>query len=157
SRSDRVPPGRPPRDLFDQLAAELGVGPFDLYVRPAAAGAGAPAAAPSLPLLAIEPGDPPAIIIDAALTRLGPAPLRFAAARALRMVAVRFDGALAGADAELAALLGAVVRQYVPDFRPADVPDDALAAQIARVNRQLPRKLRGELMPYALEISGGFD
>ncbi len=62
SKADRRTRGAPPRPLFDAVAAELGVGDFDLYVKTPAASAG------PIPLRA-EPGNPPAIIIGAPSSR----------------------------------------------------------------------------------------
>jgi tetratricopeptide (TPR) repeat protein len=149
-RGDRVPSGRPPRDIFDVVAAELAAGPFDLYV---ARGRDGVHRVP----LAVEPGKPPAIIIGAELIKMGNPALRFAAGRALRLTSTHLDVALAGDRTDLGAWLTAVVRQFVSDYRHPDVPQEVTAARAARVARLMPRKLRQEIMPFAMESSGALD
>jgi hypothetical protein len=131
-------------------AAELGVSSFDLYVRGAAAAAG------PIPLRA-EPGDPPSVIIGDGLEALGLAALRFAAGRTLFLSATHLDLLLAVPPEEAGALLVAIVRQFVPDYRHESVRDGLAAAETARVERLFPRKLKQSLMPYAVESAGPFD
>jgi hypothetical protein len=50
-----------------------------------------------------------------------------------------------------------VVRQFVVEYRHPDVPEDVTAARAARVAKLLPRRLRQELMPFAMESSGRLD
>jgi len=76
------------RAVIARVAAELGVGDFDLYVKTA------PAAAGSI-LLRVEPGNPSALIIGEVFGELGSTAMRFAAARALRLAATHFDAILA--------------------------------------------------------------
>ena len=135
---------------FDVVAAELGVGSFDLYVRQAAAASGPI-------LLRAEPGDPPAIVVGDALEALGPAALRFAAGRTLRLSATHLDLLLAVPAEEAGALLVGIIRQFVPDYQHAAVRDGLAAAETARLDRLLPRKLKQAAMPYAVESAGPFD
>ena len=150
TRSDRRPRGAPPRPAFDAVAAELGVGSFDLYVRQAAAASGPI-------LLRAEPGDPPAIVVGDALEGLGPAALRFAAGRMLRLSATHLDLLLAIPAEEAGALLVGIIRQFVPDYQHAAVREALAAAETARLDRLLPRKLKQAAMPYAVESAGPFD
>ena len=150
TRADRRTRGMAPRPLFDAIAAELGVADFDLYLKPSSAVSG------PIPLRA-EPGSPPALVIGAALEELGPAAMRFAAARALRLVATNLDAILAVSREEAGALLVGIIRQFVPDYRHADVRDDLVAAESARAERAIPRKLKPALMPFAVESAGPFD
>jgi hypothetical protein len=150
TRADRRARGAPPRPAFDVVAAELGVGSFDLYVRQAAAAAGPI-------LLRAEPGDPPSIVVGDALEGLGPSALRFAAGRALRLSATHLDLLLAVPAEEAGALLVGIIRQFVPDYQHQAVRDGLAAAETMRVDRLLPRKLRQAAMPYAVESAGSFD
>jgi hypothetical protein len=150
TRGDRRTRGTAPRPLFDAVAAELGVGDFELYVKTAAAAAG------PIPLR-VEPGNPPALIIGAAIEELGPNAMRFAAARALRLTATHLDAILAVPEAEAGALLVGIIRQFVPDYRHAGVREELVAPEAARAERAIPRKLRPGLMPFAVESAGPFD
>jgi hypothetical protein len=150
TRADRRTRGTAPRPLFDAVAAELGAGDFDLYVKTA------PAAAGPIPLRA-EPGNPPALIIGDALDELGPAAMRFAAARALRLAATHLDALLAVPQEEAGALLVGIIRQFVPDYRHAAVREELAASETARAERAIPRKLKPALVPFAVESAGPFD
>jgi hypothetical protein len=150
TRADRRTRGTPPRPLFDSVAAELGVGDFDLYLKDV------PAAAGPVPVRA-EPGNPPVIIIGAAIDELGPAAMRFAAARALRLTATHLDALLAVPPEEAGALLVGIIRQFVPEFSHAEVRESLVGAEAARAERAIPRKLKPQVMPFAVESAGAFD
>jgi Tfp pilus assembly protein PilF len=150
TRNDRRARGAPPRPAFDVVAAELGVTSFELYVR------GAPTAAGPAPLR-VEPGDPPVILLGDAIEALGPAALRFAAGRALRLCATQLDLLLAVSGEEAGALLVGIIRQFVPEYRHEAVRETLATAETARVERLMPRKLKQSLMPYAVESAGPFD
>jgi hypothetical protein len=64
---------------------------------------------------------------------------------------------LSVSPAEAGALLGGVIRQFVPDFRHPDIPDELLAFEAERVAKLLPRKLKPEVMPFAVESAGSFE
>ncbi len=150
TKTDRRTRGAPPRPLFDAVAAELGVGDFELYVKTVSAAAG------PVPLRA-EPGNPPVIIIGAPIEALGPGALRFAAARALRLAATNLDAILAGSPEEAGALLIGIIRQFVPDYEHEGVRDSLIDFQMARAERAIPRKLKPQVMPFAVESAGAFD
>ncbi|HSY41277.1 MAG TPA: tetratricopeptide repeat protein, partial [Polyangia bacterium] len=150
AKADRRTRGAPPRPLFDAVAAELGVGDFDLYVKARDASAG------SVPLR-VEPGSPPAIIIGAELEELGPGAMRFAAARVLRLTSTNLDLILAGTPEEAGALLVGIIRQFVPDYEHREVPENLIAPEMARAERAIPRKLKPQVMPFAVESAGAFD
>ncbi|MEP6654976.1 MAG: hypothetical protein ABJA82_16555, partial [Myxococcales bacterium] len=165
-RGNRVAPGRPPRDVFDAVGAELLAGPFDLYLAPVVPASPVPSASPgpragagaAAPVVvAVHPGKPPIIIISASVMQLGPAALRFVAGRSLRLIATHLEGAIAGGPAEMGEWIGAVVRQFMADYRHPLVPPERLAARAARVGKLLSRKLRQEIMPFAMESSGQLD
>jgi Tfp pilus assembly protein PilF len=150
TRADRRTRGAPPRPLFDAVAAELGVGDFELYLKQM------PAASGPIPLR-VEPGSPPVIVIGAAIDELGPAAMRFAAARTLRLAATHLDALLAVPPEEAGALLVGIIRQFVPDFVHAGVREALVGAEAARAERAIPRKLKPQVMPFAVESAGAFD
>jgi hypothetical protein len=150
TKADRKTRGVPPRPLFDAVAAELGVGNFELYVKTL------PASAGPAPLRA-EPGSPPAIIVGGPIAELGPGALRFAAARALRLTSTNLDAILAVSPEEAGAMLVGIIRQFVPDYEHAEVREELVAPQMARAERAIPRKLKLQVMPFAVESAGAFD
>ncbi len=149
-KSDRRTRNTPPRPLFDAVAAELGAGDFDLYVK-TRGGSSEP-----IPLRA-EPGSPSALIIGEEIEELGPAALRFAAARLLRLTATNLDAILAGSPVEAGALLVGIIRQFVPDYEHTEVPESLIAPEMSRAERAIPRKLKPQVMPFAVESAGAFD
>ena len=150
TKADRRTRGTAPRPLFDAVAAELGAGDFDLYVTTVSASDG-----PSP--LRTEPGSPPAIIIGAPIEELGPGALRFAAARALRLASTNLDVILAGSPEEAGALLVGIIRQFVPDYEHTGVRESLVEMEMARAERAIPRKLKPQVMPFAVESAGPFD
>ena len=152
-RGARLARGQAARDIVDGVAVELGVPDVDVFVRPPGPAAGAPDGSS----VRVEPSVRPAIVLAAELPGLGGHALRFAAARALRLVATHLDLVLAGSPADAGALLGGIIRQFVPDFRHAGVRDELLEVEAARIAKLLPRKLKPEVMPFAVESAGDFD
>ncbi|HEX4404139.1 MAG TPA: tetratricopeptide repeat protein, partial [Polyangia bacterium] len=151
ARGERLSRGNAARDVFDGVSTELGVPDVDVFVRkPAPLGA-------SMGGVRVEPGERPAVILAAELPALGGHALRFAAARALRLVATHLDLVLAVPPAAAGALLGGVIRQFVPDFHHPEVRDEVLDVEAERVAKILPRKLKPEVMPFAVETAGAFD
>jgi hypothetical protein len=147
-RSHRVAEGRAPRDAFEVIAAELGVGPFELYVAPVDGNGVA---------LTTLPGRPPVVVLGAALVKLGPDAVRFAAARTLRLAAAFLEAAVVGTPVDLAAWLVGVIRQFMPGYQRDDVPPALEATVTARMAKVVPRKSKQELTPFALEASGELD
>jgi len=150
NKADRKTRGTPPRPLFDAVAVELGVGEFDLYVKTLPASAGPIA-------LRAEPGSPPAIIIGAPIEELGPGAMRFAAARTLHLTSTNLDTILAVSPEEAGALLVGIIRQFVPDYEHTEVRESLIAPEMARAERAIPRKLKPQVMPFAVESAGAFD
>ncbi len=153
TRAERLGRGHEARDVFDGVTAELGLSDVDVFVRVRAA---RQSAAP-LRGVRVEPGERAAVILGPELPALGGRALRFAAARALRLVATHLDLVLAASPAEAGALVGGVVRQFVPEYRHPGVRDELLAFESERVAKLLPRKLKQEVMPFAIESAGAFD
>ena len=150
SRGDRVARGQGPREIVDALAVEMGVKELDVYVKPARA-ASEPA------WLAVEPGEPPTLILGAAILTLGPHAIRFAAARALRLAGTHLDLVLRDTPPQTGALVGGIVRQFVSDYRHPDVPAELMNAGAATVARALSRRVRQEVMPFAMESAGALE
>ena len=80
-----------------------------------------------------------ALIIGAPIEELGPAALRFAAARALRLTSTNLDAILAGSPGEAGALLVGIIRQFVPDYEHKEVPEDLVAPEMARAVEETNR------------------
>jgi hypothetical protein len=108
-------------------------------------------------LLRAEPTNPPVIIVGAQLEELGPAALRFVAARTLRLAATNLDAILGGSPEEAGALLVGIIRQFVPDYEHKGVRDSLIDFEMARAERAIPRKLKPQVMPFAVESAGAFD
>ena len=144
SRADRQGRSSALRAAFDPLALELGVRDFDAYVAVNQAHA-----------LAIEPGDPPALIVGAGIAAQGPLAIRFAAGYCLRLCETHFAFLLRDGPIEAAALIAGLVRQFLPDHRPPYLPEAALRAADARVGKALNRSLRTELAPLATQLAAG--
>ncbi|MES1210364.1 MAG: tetratricopeptide repeat protein, partial [Pseudomonadota bacterium] len=148
-RQDRVTGDRPPRDVLAPIAIELGLPAFDLYVPAAPASGGA--------LWESVPGKPPIIVMSADVIALGVAAVRFAGAAALRLAATHLNMAMAGPEADFGALLAGIVRQFVPEYTVPNILEEAMVARSTRVARLLPRRMRQDLMPFAMECSGPID
>ncbi len=150
TRADRRGRGVEPRPLFEAVAAELGAGEFEVYVK-----ARAPLGAPVT--LRAEPGSPAAIVLGAEILELGAAAQRFAAARTLRLVATGLDVLLARTPEEAAALLVAVIRLFVPEYRHPGIREALVESEAGDAARLIPRKLRSQILPFAVESAGPFD
>ena len=55
------------------------------------------------------------------------------------------------------ALVGGIVRQFVTDYRHPDVPADMMNAGSTTVAKVLSRRVRQEVMPFAMESAGPLD
>jgi hypothetical protein len=150
TRSERVGRGASPRPTFEALAADLAPGDFDLYLKPTARGAA------TVPVR-VEPGSPPAIIVGSAIVDLGPGAVRFAAGRTLRLVATNLDLLAAVSAEEAGALLTGVVRQIVPEYQHPAVREALAEVETARAARLVPKKLKQQILPFAMECAGTFD
>ena len=143
-RADRQGRSSPLRSELDPLAAEVGVKDFDAYITPTLANA-----------LAVEPGDPPALIIGTGIARMDPRAIRFAGAYCLRLAETHFAFLLRDGPIEAAALVAGLVRQFLPEHRPPYLPEAALKAADARMSKAMSRPLRTELAPLATQLAAG--
>jgi tetratricopeptide (TPR) repeat protein len=145
SRADRVNSiDHPMRRIGDVLARDLGVNAYELYILRS-----------NPTLLVVENTVPPAILIGSALCEDATEDeILFLMGRCLWMVrkAMILPSRLRPEDLEI--LVGGVVRQYSADFQPSDADLKALQEATRQVNRAIPKKLRQELMGFALECSG---
>ena len=144
STQDRVSVGgHPVKRIGDALAKDFGVPAYELYVS---------RQAPRC--IVVENTDPPAVILGSALLdNATEAEVQFLMGRCLWVIAksmmlpARFPE-----DVEI--LVAGVVRQYVSDFAPEGIEPGLLADITKQVGRVMPRRLKQELMPFALECSG---
>ena len=148
-RQARVTGDRPPRDVFAPLAVELGLPAFEVYV--------VPTTAATASLLDVVPTRPPVIVLSDQLARMGLVALRFVGAYTLRLASTQLHLALAGPESDFGALLAGIVRQYVPEYTLPDILEEAMAARAARIARLLSKRMRQDLMPFAMECSGPLD
>jgi hypothetical protein len=146
TRSARQRPGSAARAEFESVAADLGVRDFELYVSDSDPRA-----------LAVEPADPPVIVVGAGLLKQGRVAARFAAGWCMRLIDTHFDLLLEHSPMEAAALMAGVVRRFLPDYQYPELDDNALASAEARVARGMGKTRRGELHPFANEIAGSFS
>jgi tetratricopeptide (TPR) repeat protein len=144
-RSDRQGSGTPARSISDTVAVDLGVRGFDLYVSAVQSRA-----------IAVEPGDPPALILGSEIAGLGPASLRFACAYTLRLVSTHLDLLAQGTPVDAGVLLAALVVQFIPDYRHPDLSEAEVAGASQRVSRILSKAQRTEVAPFAAEIAVPF-
>jgi hypothetical protein len=144
TRQERLPKtGHPVRDVLARIAADLGVADFDVYISATKPGA-----------LAVELTDPVSIVLGSGIAQLGPAELRFAAGRTLKLaMSYMAIPALLGPQ-ELGVLLASVIRQYDPSFTPHGINAAAVAEEAKSLARLIPKRLRDEINGFAAEISG---
>ncbi len=143
SRGERLGKGHALRDLAQRMANDLGLGDFDLYIS---------TAQPTIAL--VEPTEPVSIVIGAKLVdKVHVDEVRFLVGRLLKLVQTHMTLPLRLPSNDLAVLVAAVVRQFVPDFQPRGVDPAAINTEGARLARAIPKKLSGELLPFALECA----
>jgi tetratricopeptide (TPR) repeat protein len=144
SRGTRVSKETSPvRSLGDPLAQALGISEYDVHVVP-----DKPTA------LVVEPYDPPVIIIGSAVVRgESPPELAFVLGRSLKLIQAGLVVPAKVPTVQLMALVAGILRQYMPDFELTDVPPAELLEQTKNVAKVLPRKLKQDLMPFAVEFT----
>jgi tetratricopeptide (TPR) repeat protein len=145
TKSDRLGNSdHPVRRVGDALAKEFGVGSYEVYLSRNAPG-----------LLAVENTDPPAILLGAGLLEeVTEEELQFIMGRCLWIIRKAMILPTRFAPADLEVLVAAVVRQYQPDFQPVGTNEKELADATRQVGKAIPKRIRQELMPFALECSG---
>lgn len=103
--------------------------------------------------LRLHPGRVPIISISEDLVATPLQQQRFFCGRMLKMAQCGLALPLALASAELAQLVTAIVRQFVPEFLPRGLAADVVTRMTTRLAKQIPRGLRSEIMPAALECA----
>src|SRR5262249_2004781 len=137
-RQERLPKlGHPVRDAVARVAVELGAGDVDVYVSAAKPGA-----------LSVELTEPWSIVIGRDITALGPAELRFAAGRTLKLAMSRVSIPELLGPEQLGVLLAAVIRQYDAAFSPPGVNVAAIADEAKSLARLIPKRLRDEINSF---------
>jgi tetratricopeptide (TPR) repeat protein len=150
-KRERLPrSGHPVRDLANKLAADLGVGEFDIYLTAAQR---KDEDGQKAPLCTIEPTDPPALIISSSLLEGPEAERRFLIGGMLKLLQSNLVLPLSLSADDLGLLIGALVRQFVPNYTPLGYAEKRIANEAARLKKAIPSKLHGQLLPHAMECS----
>ncbi|MBW2731152.1 MAG: hypothetical protein JRH20_02100 [Deltaproteobacteria bacterium] len=142
-RGDRLDSKHPVRGIGDQVARDLGVSSYELFISQTEPHA-----------VVVENTSPPAVILGKVLIEgASEQEVTFLLGRCLWIIRkamvlpARFPE-------DVEALVAGVVRQYVPEFEPAGTDARLLTEVTKQVSRVIPRKMKQELMPFALECSG---
>jgi hypothetical protein len=96
------------------------------------------------------------VILGAELVNLPPAAIRYACGHLARVMETHVDLLLEQGPLEAATLMAAIVRFFLPDYRPSFGEPAAQAAADEQVARALHRASRADLAPFASEIVGAF-
>ena len=150
-KKERLPKsGHPVRDLANKIAADLNVGEFDIYVTAAKR---KEEDGKQSPLCTIEPADPPALVISNTLLEGSEAEKRFLLSGLLMLLRSNLVLPLSLNPDEVGLLIGALVRQFVPNYTPLGYAEKRIANEAARLKKAIPSKLHGQLLPHAMECS----
>ncbi len=150
-KRERLPrSGHPVRDLANKLAADFGVGEFDIYIT--AAQRKEPDGK-TTPLCTIELTDPPALILSSSLLEGKEPEWRFLLGGLLKLLQSNLVLPLSLGPDELGLLIGGLVRQFVPSYVPLGYAEKRIANEAARLKKVIPSKLHGQLLPHAMECS----
>ncbi|HEX6836124.1 MAG TPA: tetratricopeptide repeat protein, partial [Polyangia bacterium] len=143
-RSEKLPSrGHALRDVANKIASDLGVRDFDLYVT---------AAHPTA--LVVELTDPLSVVIgNKVVEGAHELELRFLLGRCFKMIQSHMALPMRLTPEDLGLLVGGIVRQFVPDFVPAGFEEAQVVAEAGRMARVIPKKMHGELLPFALECA----
>jgi tetratricopeptide (TPR) repeat protein len=143
-KHERLPPrGHAIRDIMNRIAADLGLRELDLYVTSAHPTA-----------LIVEITEPLSVVLGAKLVEgAHEAEVRFYLGRLLKMVQCHMALPLRLAAEDLAVVVGAIVRQFIPDFVPAGFEEKQIATEAARLAKVIPKKMHQELFPFAMECA----
>jgi hypothetical protein len=145
--------GHPVRELANRIAAELGVGEFELYLT---AAQGKDDEGRAVPLYTIEPTEPPSLIISNALLEgsgVTEAERRFFLSGLLKLLQSQLVLPLRLLPDDLGVLVGGLVRQYVPDYAPLGFAEKRIVNEAQRQKRAIPGRLQPQVLPYAMECA----
>jgi hypothetical protein len=169
-RAGRAPPSKVAHAIWDELAAVMAPGPFELHlvrsssirepVEPTREGVsiGPAEVLPGKLCTVVAAADRlsmggPPLVGDGPATPAQRAALRFAGGHTLFLARSGLGFALVGSPGLLGAWLTALIRPFVPDhLHPAADPEEA-EGWSSRFARHLSRKARHELAPFALECA----
>src|SRR5947199_2401710 len=76
--------------------------------------------------------------------------LRFYLGRVLKMIQCHMALPMRLSADDLGVLVGAIVRQFVPEFVPAGFDEKLVVAEATRQSKLIPKKMQGELFPFAM-------
>ena len=125
-------------------AKEMGVTSYDVYNSSAAPTA-----------MMVENTDPPAIIVgQQLLDGASEGEVKFLFSRCMWIIRKAMILPALRTPEELELLVAGIVRQYATDFQPAAADAGRLGDVTRQVAKAIPRKIKMELMPFALECSG---
>jgi tetratricopeptide (TPR) repeat protein len=143
-KSERITSrGHPVREVANKIAADLDVRDFDLYVT-----AAHPAA------LVLELTEPVSLVIGNRLVEGAvETEVRFLVGRLLKMLQCKMALPMRLGAEELGVLVGAIVRQFNSDFVPAGFDEARVALEATRLAKAVPRKMKDELFPFAMECA----
>jgi hypothetical protein len=143
-KNEKLPTrGHAVRDIANRMATDLGLRDFDLYVAPQHPQA-----------LMVELTEPLSVVIGSKLLEgAHEQEVRFYLGRALKMMQAHLALPMRLSAEDLGVLVGAIVRQFVPDFVPAGFDEKLVAAEAARLSKLIPKKMQGELFPFAMECA----
>jgi tetratricopeptide (TPR) repeat protein len=146
-KNEKLARGHALREVANRIGADLGLREFDLYVT-----AQHPTA------LLVEITEPLSVILGSKLLE-GDAKnvteheLRFYLGRVLKMMQCHMSLPMRLSADDLGVLVGAIVRQFVPEFVPKGFEEKQVAAEAARQSKLIPKKMQGELFPFAMECA----
>jgi hypothetical protein len=143
-RAQKLARGAPAFELARTLMGWYGLSGVELFVHPSE---------PSAWMLVNS--TPPALVLGQALVEGGgEGELRFVLCRAFALLQRKLGVLLQFEDAKLAVLLPALVKLVYPAFDAEDADQAALAEMGRELNKVLPKRLRQEVGPFALECVG---
>ena len=151
-RRERLPrSGHPVRDLANKLAAGFSIEDFDVYITAAQR---IEEDGKKVPLCTLEALDHPTLILSHSLIDgTSEAERRFLLGGLLKVVQSQLVLPLCLNAYQLGAVIGGLVRLYVPSYTPIGYAEKQIANEAARIKRAIPSKLQGQLLPHAMECS----
>jgi hypothetical protein len=143
-RHEKLPrSGHAVRDLANRIAGDLGVRDFDLFVT---------ATHPTA--VVVELTDPLSVVLGIKVVEgAHELELRFLLGRCFKMIQSHMALPMRLTPEDTGLLVGGIVRQFVPDFVPGGFAEQQIVAEAGRMARIIPKKLHGELLPFALECA----
>jgi tetratricopeptide (TPR) repeat protein len=148
-RGERLRKGSDPlAGMILEMAGEMGIDDIDIYLSPR-----------QPTVLAVEPTNPISLVLGPQLATLDrPAELRFLVGRSLKLATSSLAVPARMAPDEMGVLLAGLLRQFSPEFAPAGLDPNAVAAEQQKLRRLIPSQMVQQLAPFALGVAGAeFD